>query len=145
MASSAKSNSAGTPIGAIRSGVVHTDLKLSIVTSPSHPTLMRDRVLTRRQARRLSRRFGDVGVAIPAMRLQQIAAGASAGDDELTNVSFALTATELQREERLAKLKRSRRRVVRWLIFAGLVLLALHSLLMMAYLFFSLALHASPY
>ena len=79
------------------------------------------------------------------MRLQQIAAGASAGDDELTNVSFALTATELQREERLAKLKRSRRRVVRWLIFAGLVLLALNSLVMMAYLFFSLALHASPY
>jgi hypothetical protein len=106
---------------------------------------MRDRVLTRRQARRLSRRFGDVGVAIPAMRLQQIAAGASAADDEWTNVSFALTATELQREERLARLKRSRRRVVRWLIFAGLVLLALHSLLMMAYLFFSLALHASPY
>ena len=86
--------------------------------------LMRDRALTRRQARRLSRRFGDVGVAIPAMRLQQIAAGASAGDDELTDVSFALTATEIQREERLAKLKRSRRRVVRWLIVAGLVLLA---------------------
>ena len=107
--------------------------------------LMRDRALTRRQARRLSRRFGDVGVAIPAMRLQQIAAGARAGDDEWTNVSFALTATELQREERLAKLKRSRRRVVRWLIFAGLALLALHSLLMMAYLFFSLALHTSPY
>jgi hypothetical protein len=125
--------------------MVRAELKLSLVTSPSHPMLMRDRVLTRRQARRLSRRFGEVGVAIPAMRLQQIAAGANAGDDELTNVSFALTATELQREERLAKLKRSRRRVVRWLIFAGLVLLALHSLLMMAYLFFSLALHASPY
>jgi hypothetical protein len=107
--------------------------------------LQRDRALTRRQARRLSRRFGDVGVAIPAMRLQQIAAGASAGDDEWTDVSFALTATELQREERLAKLKRSRRRAVRWLIFAGLVLLALHSLSMMAYLFFSLAMHASPY
>ena len=125
--------------------MVRAELKSSLVTSPSHPMLMRDRALTRRQARRLSRRFGDVGVAIPAMRLQQIAAGASTGDDEWTDVSFALTATELQREERLAKLKRSRRRVVRWLIFAGLVLLALNSLLTMAYLFFSLALHAPPY
>lgn len=107
--------------------------------------LMRDGALTRRQARRLSRRFGGVGVAIPAMRLQQIAAGASAGDDEWTDVSFALTATELQREERIAKLKRIRRRVVRWLIFAGLVLLAMHSLLIVAYLVFTLALHAFPY
>jgi hypothetical protein len=79
------------------------------------------------------------------MRLQQLAAGASARDDEWTNVSFALTATELQREELLAKLKRGRRRVVRWLIFAGLVLLMLNSLLTMAYLIFSLALHTSPY
>lgn len=106
---------------------------------------MRGRVLTRRQARRMSRRFGDVGVAIPPMRLQQIAAGASAGDDEWTDVMFALTATELQHEERLAKLKRSRRRVVRWLIVAGLILLVLNSLLTMAYLVFSLALQGSPY
>jgi hypothetical protein len=106
---------------------------------------MRDRALTRRQARRLSRRFGDVGVTVPAMRLQQLAAGASAGDDEWTNVSFALTATELQREEFLAKLKRGRRRVARGLIFAGLVLLALNSLVTIAYLIFSLALHAPPY
>jgi hypothetical protein len=106
---------------------------------------MRDRALTRRQARRLSRRFGDVGVAIPAMRLQQLAKGASAGDDELTNVNFALAATEFQREERLAKLKRSRRQAVRCLIVAGLILLVLISLLCMAYLFFSLALHATPY
>jgi hypothetical protein len=79
------------------------------------------------------------------MRLQQIAAGASAGYDELTDVSFALTATELQREERHAKLKRSQRRAVRWLIVAGLTLLVLNSLLCMAYLFLSLTLHASPY
>jgi hypothetical protein len=93
----------------------------------------------------MSRRFGDVGVAIPAARLQQIAAGASAGDDEWTDVSFALTATELLREDRLAKHKRSRRRIARWLIVAGLILLVLNSLLTMAYLVFSLALQASPY
>ena len=125
--------------------MVSAELKLSLVTSPSHPMLMRDRALTRRQARRLSRRFCGVGVTIPAMRLQQIAAGANVGDDELTDVRFALTATEFQREQRLAKLKRNKRRAVRWLIVAGLVLLVLNSLLTMAYLFFSLALHAYPY
>ena len=79
------------------------------------------------------------------MRLQQIAAGASAGDDELTDVSFALTVTEIQHEERLAKRKRSRRQAVRWLIVAGLTLLVLNSLLCMAYLFLSVTLHSSPY
>lgn len=106
---------------------------------------MQDRALTRGQARRLSRRFGAVGVAIPATRLRQIAAGASAGDAELTDVSFALAATEIQREQRIAKLRRNQRRAVRWLIVAGLVLLLLNSLLCMAYLFFSVALHAYPY
>jgi hypothetical protein len=121
------------------------ELKLSLVTSPSHSLLMRDRVLTRRQARRLSRRFGHVGVAIPAVRLQQISAGASAPDDEWTDVSFALTATELEREERLAKLKRGRRRLVRWLIVAGMTLVVLNSLLCVAYLFLGLAWQASPF
>jgi hypothetical protein len=118
---------------------------LLLVTSPSHRILLQDRALTRAQARRLSRRFDGVGVAITASRLRQIAAGACAGDAELTDVSFALAATEIQREERLAKLKRSRRRVGRWLIVAGLILLLLISLLCMAYLFFSLALHTYPY
>ena len=106
---------------------------------------MQDRALTRGQARRLSRRFGDVGVANPATRLRQIAAGASARDDELTDVSFAIAATLMQEEQRLAKLKRHQRRVVRWLIVAGLVLLLLNSLMCMAYLFFSMTLHAYPY
>ena len=115
------------------------------MTSPSHHLLKHDRALTRGQARRLSRRFSGVGVAIPASRLQQIAAGARAGDAELTDVSFAVAATEIQREQRLAKLKRQQRRAVRWLIVAGLVLLLLNTLLCMAYLFFSMAMHAYPY
>ena len=93
----------------------------------------------------MSRRFGDVGVANPPTRLRQIAAGACARDDELTDVSFAIAATEIQNEQRLAKLKRRQRQVVRWLIVAGLVLLILNSLLCMAYLFFSVTLHAYPY
>jgi hypothetical protein len=106
---------------------------------------MHDRSLTRGQARRLSRRFDGVGVAIPAARLREISAGARVGDAELTDVSFAITATEIQREERLAKLKRSQRQLVRWLIVAGLVLLLLNTLLCMAYLFFSMAMHGYPY
>jgi hypothetical protein len=106
---------------------------------------MDDRALTRRQARRLSRRFDGVGVAIPATRLRQIAAGAVADDDELTDVSFAIVATEIQNDQRLAKLKRSQRLAVHWLIVAGLVLLLLSSLLCMALLFFSLTLHTYTY
>jgi hypothetical protein len=124
---------------------VGAELKLSLVTSPSDGVLVRDGALTRRQARRLSRRFGDVGVVIPAMRLQQIAAGVGAGDKELSDVKFALAATEFQREERHAKLKRSQRRAMHCLIVGGLILLMLNSLLCMAYLFFTLALHAAPY
>nr|WP_225951850.1 hypothetical protein [Mycobacterium sp. OAS707] len=93
----------------------------------------------------MSRRFGDVGVVIPATRLRQISAGARAGEAELTDVSFAIAATEIQREERQAKLKRNQRRFVRWLIVAGLVLLLLNALLCMAYVFFSMALNAYPY
>jgi hypothetical protein len=115
------------------------------VTSPSHHILTHDRALTRRQARRLSRRFDGVGVAIPATRLRQIAAGAIADDDELTDVSFAIAATEIQHEQRLAKLKHSQRLAVHWLIVAGLVLLLLSSLLCMALLVFSLTLHTYPY
>ncbi|GAC1635479.1 MAG: hypothetical protein NVS4B6_02400 [Mycobacterium sp.] len=106
---------------------------------------MQDRALTRGQARRLSRRFDSVGVAIPATRLRQIAAGAESGAAEWTDVRFAIAATEMQHEQRIAKRKRSQRRLTRWLIVAGLVLLLLNSLMCMAYLFFSVALHAYPY
>lgn len=93
----------------------------------------------------MSRRFDGVGVAIPAARLRQLSAGACAADTELTNVNFAIAATEIQREERLAKLRRSRRQLVRWLIVAGLILLLLNTLLCMAYVFFSMAMHGYSY
>ena len=93
----------------------------------------------------MCRRFGGVGVTIPAARLRQIAAGASAGDAELTDVRFALAATEIEHEQRLAKLKRSQRLAGHWLIVAGLVLLLLSTLLCMALLFFSLTLHTYSY
>jgi hypothetical protein len=93
----------------------------------------------------MSQRFAGVGVGIPAARLQAISAGAPAASDELVSVDFALAAIEIKREERLAKLKRRQRRGIRWLIVAGLVLVALNLLLCMAYLFVGLTLHDWPF
>jgi hypothetical protein len=118
---------------------------MPLVTSASQHVLLGDRALTRGQARRLSRRFDSVGVAIPATRLRQIAAGAETGTAEWTDVNFAIVATEIQDEQRVAKRRRAKARLTRWLIMAGLVLLLLNSLMCMAYLFFSVALHAYPY
>ncbi|GFG75858.1 hypothetical protein [Mycobacterium botniense] len=109
------------------------------------PRLHMNQVLTRRRARRMSRRFADVGIGIPAARLQAIAAGAPVASDELVDVHFALVATEITRQQRLAKLQQMRRRAIRGLLLAGLVLVALNLLLCMACLFISLTLHGSPF
>lgn len=93
----------------------------------------------------MSRRFAGVGVGIPATRLQEIAAGAPSASDELVDVNFALAATAMKRQERVAKFKRRQRRAVYWLIVAGMVLAALNLLLCMTYLFIILALHESPW
>ncbi|MGH3563147.1 MAG: hypothetical protein ACRDTN_15530 [Mycobacterium sp.] len=92
----------------------------------------------------MSRRFDGVGVRIPAARLREITAGAPFASDELVDVNFALAATEIKREQRLARVKRTQRRAIRWLIVAGLVLAALNLLICMGYIFISLALHESP-
>ena len=102
-------------------------------------------MLSGRQARRMSRRFAGVGVWIAAARLQQIAAGARVADDELVDVNFALAATHMEHEERIAKFERGQRRGIQCLIVAGLVLAILNFLLCMAYILFSLAQHASPF
>lgn len=93
----------------------------------------------------MSRRFADVGVGIPAARLREIAAGAPSASDELVNINFALAATEIKREERIAKFKRRRRRAIYWLLVAGMVLAALNLLFCMTYVFVILALHDSPW
>jgi hypothetical protein len=85
-----------------------------------------------------------VGVGIPARRLREIAAGLPIASDEVTDVNFALVAARIKHDERLAKLKRSRRRGVRWLMVGGMVLVALNLLLCMAYVL-SLAMHASAF
>ncbi|EID15327.1 hypothetical protein [Mycobacterium xenopi] len=110
-----------------------------------HRAQVGDRVLSRRRARRMSRRFAGVGVGIPAVRLQEIAAGAPIAFEELMDVRFALTATEIKRAERLAKFERRRRVWIRFLIVAVLILAALNLLLCMAYVFIGLVLHEAPF
>ena len=116
------------------------------MTAPSNP--LGDewgQVLACRKARRTSRQFAGVGVGIPAARLREIASGAQVDTDEWVDVIFGLTASEIKREERLAKFARVRRRGVRWLIVAGMVLAGLNVLVCMAFMLFTLALHVSPY
>jgi hypothetical protein len=104
----------------------------------------RGQVLSRRQARRMSRSFAGVGVGIPARRLREIAAGLPIASDELTDVNFAFVAAQIKRDGRVAKFKRSRRRGIRWLMVGGMALVAMNLLLCMAYVL-SLAMHASAF
>jgi len=89
----------------------------------------------------MSRRFAGVGVQIPAARLRQMASGAPLASSESVDYTFALAATEIIREQRLARAKRNRRRLVQALIVAGLILAALNLLICIGYVFISLALH----
>jgi hypothetical protein len=105
---------------------------------------MRGQYLGRRQARRLSRRFEQVGVHIPPTRLQQFVTGTPVAERELTDVNFALIATHYLREQKAARSKHLQRRCRHAAICAGLVLVALNFLFCIAYLFFTLTLHAAP-
>lgn len=110
----------------------------------SHQLPMRDHFFGRRQARRLSRRFARVGVEIPPARLREMLAGLPVSDDELTSVSFALIAMQINHEKRVAHLQRIQRRCRRALIAVGLAIVALNLLLCIGYLFLALAQQSPP-
>ena len=109
-----------------------------------HRLRVRNQIVGRRQARRLSRRFARVGVTAPPDRLRQMLAGAPAAYAEVADFNFALIATQLKREQLVAKIRRMKRRGARSLIFVGLVLVTLNFLFCMAYALYSLTLEASP-
>jgi hypothetical protein len=116
------------------------------MTTPSNPLagvweIPRDHAPGNWAARRISRRCARVGVPIAPGRLQQIAAGAPCAASELIDLKFALTATEIQREERLTKFERRRRCGIQWLIVAGMVLVLLNLLICIAYVVLSMAQH----
>jgi hypothetical protein len=93
----------------------------------------------------MSRSFAGVGIAILPARLQQIAAGVAFANGELTDVTFAMIATEFRRKERHAKFERVRRRCIWWLLVAGLILAALNLLITILYIVFSLTNQLSAY
>src|ERR1700741_1124980 len=106
---------------------------------------MRYQALGRRRARRLCQRFERVGVHTAPERLRAMLAGVPVAGDEVTDVNFALIAIQLNREARLAKFKRLKRRSTRSLMFAGLVLVVLNFLFCVAYVLLNLAQQATPY
>lgn len=73
-----------------------------------------------------------------------MAAGVPATDDEITDVNFAMIATQINREKRSAKFKDLRRRGTRSLVFAGLVLVVLNFLFCVAYVLLNLTEQAPP-
>lgn len=113
----------------------------------SDPTLLlTDRSCgSRRQSRRLSRRFADVGVGIAPERLRELAMGRPATEDELVDVKFALTATNLLGDQRRSKRGRAQRHCVQSLMVAAGVVIALNVLLCLGLLMFVLTQHTSPY
>jgi hypothetical protein len=105
---------------------------------------MRYQVLGRRRARRLCRHFARVGVETPAERLQQMLAGVPITETELTDVNFALIATQIKHEARIAWFKRLQRRGIRALMFAGLIVIVLNFLICLAYVLLNLTHQAPP-
>jgi hypothetical protein len=71
-------------------------------------------------------------------------AGMPATEDEAIAINFALIATQMERDERAAKLKRLQRQGTRSALFAGLVLLVLNFLFCVAYLMLNLTDQAPP-
>jgi hypothetical protein len=99
---------------------------------------MRYQVVGERRARRMCRSFADVGVDTGPVRLQQMLAGMPVSEEEVTDVNFALIATQLRRDERNAKRKQLQRQGTRSLMFAGMILLVLNFLFCLAYVMLNL-------
>lgn len=95
-------------------------------------------VLTRRQARRMSRDFATIGVQIAPDRLQQISAGATAHGREWTDVNFALVATAYNQQARAASFDGIRRHAARWLLVGAMTILSLSLLISLTLLMLSL-------
>jgi hypothetical protein len=93
----------------------------------------------------MSRRFAEVGVGMAPDRIREISKGRPATEDELVDVGFALTVTELLDEKRRSKRGRVQRRCTNWLIVVAGVVVALNILLCMGLVLFVLTQHTSPY
>ncbi|BBY60904.1 hypothetical protein [Mycolicibacterium sarraceniae] len=115
------------------------------MTDWSDPRLPSAEKTSPRQLKRMSRSFSGVGVGIPPERLQQIAMGGTATADELVDVSFALTATQLISEKRRSKRARAQRHCVRGFILVVAILISINVLVCLGLLLFMLTQHTMPY
>jgi hypothetical protein len=88
--------------------------------------------------------FERVGVRTAPERLREMLAGAPLAAHELMDVNFALIALQLDREARVARIKRLKRSGTRSLMFAGLILVVLNFLMCMAYVLLNLADQSAP-
>lgn len=115
------------------------------MTTWSAPVALADRSCSRRQAKRLSRQFAEVGVDVSPDRLRQISMGGPTSEAELIDINFALTASQLLSEKRRAKRGRAHRHYTHSLIVLGAVVVALNLLLCLGLVMFVLTQHTSPY
>ena len=117
------------------------------MTARSDPVLPSNQSTNPRQLKRLSRDFAEVGVGIPPERLQQIAMGAAATEDERVDVAFALTATALlsEKRRRRSKVSRAQRSCVHAIVVVAATLIAINVLLCLGMLLFVLTQHTTPY
>ena len=92
----------------------------------------------------MSRQFARVGIDAQPVRLQQMLAGMPVTEDEVTDINFALIATQMRRDERSSRYKRLQRRGTQSMIFAGLILLVLNFLFCLAYMMLNLTDQAPP-
>jgi hypothetical protein len=115
------------------------------MTAWSNPVWLEHRSVSRRESRRMSRRFAEVGVGIAPERIRAISMGRPATEDELVDVGFAVTVTELLNEKRRSKHGRAQRRCTNWLMVVAGVVVALNILLCMGLVLFILTQHTSPY
>jgi hypothetical protein len=115
------------------------------MTAWSTPVWLGHRSVSRRQSRRMSRRFEAVGVGIAPERIREIAMGRPASEDELVDVGFALTVTQLLNEQRRSQRVRAQRRCTHGLMVIAGIVVALNILLGMGLVLFILTQHTSPY
>lgn len=71
--------------------------------------------------------------------------GRPATEDELVDVGFALTVTQLLNEKRRTKRGRVQRRCTRGLIMVAATIIALNALLCLGLMLFILTQHTTPY
>ncbi len=93
----------------------------------------------------MSRRFAEVGVGIAPERIREISMGRPATEDELVDVGFALTVTQLLNEKRRSKRGKTQRRCTHGLILVAATIIALNALLCLGLVLFILTQHTSPY